>query len=351
MQRFDRIVQINGAFSYVISQAFFGAPPINHRAPLVGRYSLLGVGRAHRALVNLVRQIERAFQRFSVPASIHDKWGEAPPLECPPAEWAFGSASWAQRRHPDHLLQESASPQQNPKLTYFSGRLGYRESEHSISAAIHSLTCADSPEWHISTMTHEILHGHVRDILAAVFKRSRNSDAERLGDFWKQIFERFCAHMRGQPVGGFSLVDSVRSVILSYCCLTQTFGSMTRSPSTSSAFADGADERIGELRLPGHDQELRQCLALEYKNISEIIVHVLDMFYFYSDEFDKYNRSVWLSWRTVPAVLNDIRQYVLRALLVYTSIDNIYSLEDHGDFPRRFSRARHQVLRLSLIHI
>jgi hypothetical protein len=106
---------------------------------------------------------------------------------------------------------------------------------------------------------------------------------------------------------------------------------------------NGADKQVGQMPLPGNDQELRQCLALEYKNISEIIVHVLDMFYFYFDQFDKYNRSVWLSWRTVPTVLSDVRQYVLRMLLVYTSIDNIYS-SDHADFPRRFSRARHQVL-------
>jgi hypothetical protein len=109
--------------------------------------------------------------------------------------------------------------------------------------------------------------------------------------------------------------------------------------------AGGADKQVGEMHLPGNDQELRQCLALEYKNISEIIVHVLDMFYFHFDEFDGYNRSVWLSWRTVPTVLSDILQYVLRMLLVYTSIDTIYSSGDHGDFPRRFSRARIQVLR------
>lgn len=54
---------------------------------------------------------------------------------------------------------------------------------------------------------------------------------------------------------------------------------------------------------------------------------------------------MWLSWRTVPTVLSDVRQYVLRMLLAYTSTDNLYTPADHHrDFPQRFSRARHQVL-------
>ena len=344
MQRFDRIVQINAAFSYVISQGFFGAPPIRHRAPLLGRYSLLGVGRAHRALVNVVRQIDRAFQRCSVPQSIHDKWGEAPALECPPSEWSFGSASWAQRHHPDHLLQETAEDRPSTKLTYFSGRLGYRESEYSISAAIHALTCADSPEWHISTMTHEILHGQVRELLAAVLGPCGKNDPPLLADFWSHVHQRFLDHISGQPPDAFSLIDSVRSIIFSYCCLSQTFGSLTRPPAGPMPYVDGSDGKVGEMRLPGNHEELRQSVALEYKNLTEIIVHVLDLFYFYFDEFEKYNRSIWLSWRTVPVVLSDVRQYLLRMLLAYTSTDKIYTPNDHGDFPLRFARARSQVL-------
>ena len=345
MQRFDRIVQINSALTYSTSQGFFGAPPIRHRVPLLGRYSLLGVGRAHRALVNLVRQIDHAFQRYPVPKSICEKWGEAPALNCPPSEWAFGSASWEERHLPDHLLQPAADDRQTPKLTYFSARLGYRESEYSISAAIHSLTCADSPEWHISTMTHEILHGQVRALLAAVFGPTYKNDPPSLNDFWPQVFNRFRNHILGEPLNSFSLVDSVRSIIISYCCLTQSFGSLTRNPDEPTLQGNKVAERVGELRLPASAEELRQSVALEYKNISEIFVHVLDLFYFYFDEFEKYSRSVWLSWRTVPIVLSDIRQYVLRMMLTYTSVDKIYNSGDpHGDFPKRFARARHRVL-------
>jgi hypothetical protein len=344
MQRFDRIVQINAALSYVISQGFFGAPPIRHRAPLVGRYSLLGIGRAHRALVNIVRQIEYAFQRYSVPQSIHEKWGEAPALECPPSEWSFGSASWGARYHPDHLLQEATGDRRSTKLTYFSGRLGYRESEFSISAAIHALTCADSPEWHISTMTHEILHGHVRELLAAVLSPCGKNDPPLLADFWSHVFQRFNDHILGEPAAAFSLVDSVRSIIISYCCLTHNFGSLTRPPATAFPSGQESNRQVGEMRLPGNQEELRQSVAQEYKNLTEIIVHVLDLFYFYFDDFEKYSRSIWRSWRTVPVVLSDLRQYLLRMLLAYTSIDVIYAPNDHGDFPRRFSRARSQVL-------
>ena len=169
-QRTDRIVQINAALSYVLSQGFFGAPPILSDSCLVRRHSLLGIGRAHRGLLNLVREIEEAFGTLSVPASIYQKWTQYPGLAGFDSSKNLDSSTWATHNLPDILLAGPADP--HPfKLVYFSGRLGYRESEYAISAAIHALTSGDSPEWHLSTMTHEILHGHVRDILGAIFDR------------------------------------------------------------------------------------------------------------------------------------------------------------------------------------
>lgn len=332
-QRTDRIVQINSALSYVISQGCFGAPPVLADSCLIRRHSLLGVGRAHRALVNQVREIETALNSQSIPASVYLKWHLLPPLAgFESAKKGFDTSTWGSQGLPDILLPSPADPQPI-KLVYFSGRLGFRESEYSISAAIHTLTSGDSPEWHLSTMTHEILHGHVRDIIDPVFDRVRPDDPKKTDEFWEHIFARFRKHML-EGSKDAKLIDSARSVLLAYCCMVPTMGSLTQLPNKPTEGARGTT--VGELVVPDLASVLRRRLEEENHNISEIIVHVLDLFYFYDDDFESYNRAVWSSWRTVPAVLRDVRQYTLRMLLALTS-------SDRGDDIERFARARNQL--------
>lgn len=335
-QRMDRLVQINSALSYSISQAYFGAPPILESAGLIQRHSLLGVGRAHRALVNLVREIEAAFNECSLSASIRRSWAHAAPL----AGFASGitrldSSGWQGRKLPDVLLDSPASPDLR-KIVHFSGRLGFREAEYSLSAAIQCLSSADTPEWHFSTMTHEALHGHVRDILHTLFDVIRPDDPTGVDAHWTRMLASFREHMRGGSLESrVFLLDSVRHVLLSYCCLVPSLGSLTQPP-TPDVQTDDAEE-FAAMKVPRTDRTLRLWLAHEEKNISEIMVHVLDLFYFYFDKFEEYNAAIWSSWRAVPAVVNDVRQYVLRSLLACTSLDR-------GEEIGRFARARTKVL-------
>ena len=336
-QRIDRIVQINAALSYVISQGFFGSPPILSDTCMVRRHSLLGIGRAHRCLLNLVREVEVAFSALSVPASIYEKWAHMPGLSGFDSSTSIDSSGWSGRNLPDVLLTGPADP--HPfKLVYFSGRLGYRESEYAISAAIHALTSGDSPDWHLSTMTHEILHGHVRDLLGTIFDVVKGDDAKDVGGFWEHVFLRFRTHMEGS-CKDCTLIDSVRSVLLSYCCMTPYMGSLTVYPA-ERATQKSNGLRFGKIKVPETAPDLRKRLEEEERNISELLVHTLDLHYFYSDNFEAYSRAVWASWRTVPVVLRDARQYVLRILLSRTSLDGGSPIE-------RFARARNQ-LRQSL---
>jgi hypothetical protein len=182
-------------------------------------------------------------------------------------------------------------------------------------------------------MTHEILHGHVRIVIDAIFDRVRPDDPKKTDEYWEHIFARFRAHMLGESEGN-KLIDSARSVLLSYCCIVPTMGSLTQLPSRPRITTRGT--KVGEVGIPTEASILRRRLEEENRNISEIIVHVLDLFYFYDEDFDSYNRAVWSSWRAVPSVLRDVRQYVLRMLLARTSLDR-------GDDIERFARARNQL--------
>jgi hypothetical protein len=331
-QRTDRIVQINAALSYVISQSCFGTPPVLVESCLIRRHSLFGIGRAHRALLNLVREVERAFNAQSVPGSIYKKWHEYPRLEGFESAKQCDTSKWGALNLPDVLISGQADPQPL-KLVYFSGRLGFRESEYAISAAIHTLTSGDAPEWHLSTMTHEILHGHVRDIIGAIFDRVRLDDPKKTEKFWNEIFLRFRKHMLS-GLEDCRLIDSARSVFLSYCCMVTEMGSLTQLPVKPTETTRGKE--FGAIKVPVDPAVLRRRLEEEDRSISEIIVHTLDSFYFYDDNFESYSRAVWSSWRTVPVVLRDVRQYVLRMLLAGTSIDA-------GDEIGRFARSRNRL--------
>ena len=330
-QAIDKVVQVNSSLSYVISQAYRGAPPLFQSAPLVQRHSLLGIGRAHRALTNIVREIEVAFHARSIRESIPRTWASWPALDGFGAGYsAIDASSWKTLRLPDVLLQDTAEEDQH-KLTYFSGRLGFRESEYAVVAAIQALAGGDSPHWHLSTMTHEVLHGHVREILNAVFGRVRPDEPRGLTDFWSVIFARFRIQMRDGRGADWKLIDSARNVFLHYVCLVPQMGSLTRAAIRPERIEDA--ELLGKLAVPRKDDVFLSAFELESRSIAEIMVHVLDLYYFFDDDPIQYLGVIWRSWESVPSVMRDTRQYVLRSLLACTSLDD-------GDPIDRFIRAR-----------
>ena len=60
----------------------------------------------------------------------------------------------------------------------------------------------------------------------------------------------------------------------------------------------------------------------EYRNISEILVHTLDLNYFYKGNITNYILLIWSSWAPLPNTKVDIRQYILRSLLSIASTLN-----------------------------
>lgn len=65
--------------------------------------------------------------------------------------------------------------------------------------------------------------------------------------------------------------------------------------------------------------QLRQVFERENRNINEVLVHVLDLHYFYRSRLTVYIPLIWRSWAALPQVRDGIRQYVLRSLLVTAS--------------------------------
>jgi hypothetical protein len=280
---------------------------------LIRRYSLLGVGTAVLALTRITRSIEHAFAQGALETILSDRAREARPLPGLDKLPQYDASGWEDNSV--NIWIGKVEPREcYPKLPYFSGRLGFRESEYAISAALQALAAGASPEWSLLTVTHEMVHGHVRNLLSHIFEGDPTRRFEQKMD---EFYERFAARVNHQPIKLESFLDSIRAIIFTYCWLTRSHGSLSHtrlppdvigeSPGKGAEFAYGLD--LAE------KEELRLTLEQEYRNISEILAHVLDLHYFYCSRLSAYIPLIWRSWATVPHVRGDLRQYLLRSLL------------------------------------
>ncbi len=311
-QNTDRVIQINAALSYLSTQALSGAVPILERRSLIRRHSLLGVGTAVLALMRMTRAIERAFASANLEAIITGKAADAGPLPGLDRLPEYESTGW-QHSSVNRWKEKVTARPAYPKLPYFSGRLGFRETEYTISAALQSLTAGSHPEWSVLTLTHEMVHGHVRSLMAYLFQGNANAKPEKN---WEDFYSRFRARTKNTPPTDECLIDSIRAIILSYCCVSISHGSLTREPANNVVYSE--PQTNIDINVPGASQ-LRAMFERENRNISEVLVHVLDLHYFYRSRLAVYIPLIWRSWAALPQVRDGIRQYVLRSLLVTAS--------------------------------
>lgn len=304
-QAIDRLIQVNSALSYVSTQMLSGAVPILERRSLIRRHSLLGVGSAILALTRLARSVEIAFSEFSVEEIVGIRMADAKPLPGLDQLPAYDHSAWADYSI-DRWEGKVSARDWYPKLPYYSGRLGFRETEYTISAALQSLTAAASTEWSLLTLTHELLHGHVRNVISVVFQGDPNKRPE---DKFAEFYRDFASMIRKTSVARNEL-ESLRAILLTYCCLTVTQGSLTTKVDTF--------DQAFDIDLPA-EEDLWYVFENEARNISEILVHVLDLHYFYGSRLTAYVPLIWRSWATVPHVSGDLRQYILRSLLAISA--------------------------------
>lgn len=306
-QSIDRIIQINSALSYVSTQAFSGAIPILERRSLLRRNSLLGTGSTILALNRIATYIENVFQYVDFKEVIINTLNRTPALggiKNVPFP-SYDSSNWSQSSL-NIYFNKNIDNRSYGKLPYFSGRLSYRETEFSISAAIQSISSGAGLEWSLLTLTHEMLHGHVRILLTSIFYGNDSSKSEI---DYPVFYEKFKNKIEKKSTKEYQ-IDSIRSIILSYCLLTHTHGSLTNLPKDNWQNV--------EIRLTP-EKDLWKIFANENRNLSEIFVHVLDLHYFYAGRVTVYISLIWSSWLSVPHINGDLRQYILRSLLAIAS--------------------------------
>lgn len=320
-QRTDQLVQLNSSLSYVISQAFAGSLPILRHESQVRTYSLLGVGSAELAISRFSQHVMSQFGGFPIHEAIEERFPYAAGIEVFPSLADYDQSLWRSAGLGLDKLMEGLKPQPHrPKLVFFSGRLGFKETEFSVAAAIQVLSAADSSRWSLMTLTHELMHAHVRAILGTVLRVSP-------GASWDTLFASDYARLEGLLGDGniqLSLAQSLRLVIINHSLQKHAYERIAWNLREGSPDAESNDE----IHLPNLDTVTR-FLREDYRDVNEIMTHTLDFHYFYNGRADTYIGLLWESWSTVPSVLDEVGHYILRTLVTIAT-------SELGSFSRRF---------------
>lgn len=306
----DHLVQVSSALSYVVSQAYSGIVPILEHECQIRNYSLLGIGTAHNGLAALTEFCELTFQRYPVDTVVKQEFKKAPgfTFEYKPGEIP---SDWKDPRFNVDAYIRDVPPQISKlNLGYFSGRLGFRETQFTITAPLQTLTHSATARWSLMTLTHELMHAHVRSILSVIFPL-RGGNPEITFQEWYREFAESRKTLKPIPT---SLLETVRFVILNYCLLKPGIDDgASRIPGTPSK-----DKIQTAVRMPDATH-LASRLQAFYREINEIFVHVLDFNYFFDCREEPYLMLLWESWSPVPTVIDNVDEYLLRSLVAISS--------------------------------
>jgi hypothetical protein len=353
-EKHGALIQFNSALSYIYSQCYSGTFPLFDHVGIVRRHSLLGLGTAISALYELIIQLEESFTFLP-----YDELVSTPYYTdyCPNTFFdalrdpsLFNPTSWNTDTIKSNLIIKPLQTKDKTelpegfynRLSFFSGRLGFREYEFSATAAIQVVVEAHSLKWHIINYTHEIIHDHVRYILSQLImlpNSARKESYEAWLDEKNELYENIIQKLKNGSSVQVTYNDYFVIVLINYTFIAESFGSLTM-PSNKSVIEDlrsNADKTQGFFNQPG--DTLKDSIRHYYKDITEIFVHVIDYCYIYKQQLDVYMMSIWTSWGTVVAVTNDIKQYILRSLI-------ICSLNVDGDSNTRFKIVKIKFLQL-----
>jgi hypothetical protein len=153
----DALVQLNSALAYVLSQSFYGGPPLVQNLALNSSYSLLGTGTAIMAIQKLTEFIIDGFAELPLATVIKNNYRDVT-LQ----HYLVDENSHQNSKTADFYIKGAGRSEQTPKLAYFSTRMGFSEHSYCVTAATQSLASADAARRNLLTLTHELLHSHVK---------------------------------------------------------------------------------------------------------------------------------------------------------------------------------------------
>lgn len=346
LQRTDRLIQINSALSYFISQAFSGIVPIFENECQIRSYSFLGIGSAHRALIAFTQHVENVFNKYPIEKVIRTRYKTTMGVEVFKSIADFDHSKWEHEECQIDYYLENIEPEEiKSKLVYYSGRYGFRETEFSVSVPMQILSCGDSARWSLMTLSHELLHAHVSAIMASLFLDEKGRTPREAFDEYYKGFKEYGIDKKD---GRTKLRDCIRYIIFNYCNWRFAHSNLIKEIEGKSKNKDGENSNKIDFDLKRLGKnKLYEWLRELYKEINEIVVHVLDYNYFYNCSNNSYLGLLWESWAPVPVVLDKIEHYIYRSILTVSSNETGNTIERFDRSVRILRRELERVLKFN----
>lgn len=276
----------NAALSRYTAETYAGTSPVLSNECHYCTHSLLGIGTASLALVQIRRFVERVIEETRLIERVKRLKG------------AQGSGKLLQAMDPldsfwntDFLPPPSDPPPSDPAiplLTYYSGRDGFRATHLALSAPLELLESSNSTTWTLLTLTHEISHIIVDGVLGALLPKVQDHGALqhavstlRKGNNAQTIFEQL------QQLVLYTLWQTHHPLA------TRTVG----------------------------PHELAEILKAEGQNANELITHAFDFLCFYGGKPESYIPSIWASWSVIPNIEHRISDYIMRSLCALLTLN------------------------------
>jgi|GEM_PF-4777493 len=306
----DLLVQLNSALVYAVSQAFAGCIPIRQSFPHISHHSLLGTGTAWRAVQRVCSSIFSTFRDASCPEKLREyleeERGDA---------FALGSD------------QELSELRLNTRVVHFSTRSGFGESDAAITCPSQTLQVCDQPEWSLCTTTHEILHAHVRELIAAIFCETTGDEVPNPFDESLAAvvtgYRKYLAKSDNAASPTVSPLHRLRYGLLEFAIEYRANIAKAKDKHGIEKTEFDADEMVEVTVTLPHDIEMIfRAFKKSFRLMEETVVHILDLHYFFAQDLELFSDSLWHSWSIVPSVIEKLDWYILRTLLALASTTN-----------------------------
>lgn len=317
--------QLNSQVSYVISQAFSGKTPILKNKCNVHSFSLLGIGSAFKAISAFTTHVENVFKNHPIPEAIeslgnHDSSVSIPQITHRPIDWS------SHERLIDRLLSNIKCDEwDKSKLVAYSGRQGFREAEYTVTVALPVLEAVHTGRWSLMTLSHELMHAHVRAILGKIFSAK---DGESIFTAFSRWHDTYLRMIEGKKAAKLTRLDCLRLAIFRYC----TYRDELEEPRKTALLGTSKTNLKTTPKMAKTIDEFQSMIVECYRETNEIITHVLDYYYFYNCNDELYLGLLWASWTPVPTVLENLHKYLLRSIATIAS-------KERGDAGSKFKNS------------
>jgi hypothetical protein len=284
--KIEFLVSVNAGLSRLLVQTFSGSSGVLHNYCPIGNHSLLGIGIANIALINLCEFFDTVIGKEYFPDRVSkmDRIGiDDPNL----LHYFDNDRIKIQDAYKQEYINRVGIPKVDksvPVLPFFSGRDGFKSGNRlNISVPLIVLSSCNCLNWNLLTLTHELSHLQIRGVLSYL-KPEDTLQINRLN----QIFT--------SPRDQIKNLFEYGTYLLS---LSTIFIDQTRSADFSIT------EVIGKELSPNFSMKI-------ITDIDETLTHIFDFLYFFDADVKKYLSSIWSSWITIPYIEERIEDYVVR---------------------------------------